>query len=132
MDQWDCRGAGEAELCKFERIAGGSVGPCEGESELAKGFAPVVERAARVGPIAVAVSAVHPRSAVDRNVHHRGIEFAFNAVDPKEQFHTIQLAKSGLTYAKARREQDMENLTNQFARLSINDVSVTDVFPLAR
>ena len=84
---------------------------------------------------------IHPRTAVDRNVHHRGIEFAFNAlyhpanynaVDPKEHFHTVQLAKSGLAYAKARREQDMENLTNQFARLSINDVSVTDVFPLTR
>ena len=84
---------------------------------------------------------IHPRSAVDRNVHHRGIEFAFNAtvhpardgaVDSTEQFQTIQLAKSGLAYAKARREQDIENLTNQFARLSINDVSVTDVFPLAR
>ena len=84
---------------------------------------------------------IHPRSAVYRNVHHRCIEFAFNAafhparddaVDPREQFHTIQLAKSGLAYAKARREQDIENLTNQFARLSINDVSVTDVFPLAR
>ena len=84
---------------------------------------------------------IHPRSAVDRNVHHRGIEFAFNAtvhpardgaVDSTEQFQTIQLAKSGLAYAKARREQDIENLTNQFARLSINDVSVTDVFPLQR
>ena len=86
---------------------------------------------------------IHPRSAVDRHVHHRGIEFAFNAVfhtavdnpkptDPKQHLETIRLAESGLAYAKARHEQDMENLTNQFARLSINDVSVTDVFPLAR
>ena len=59
-----------------------------------------------------------------------------NETHPKENFWTIQIARKAKAYAKAREEQELErdidDMTNQFARLSINDVSVTDVFPLAR
>ena len=84
-----------------------------------------------------------PRSDIDTKVHHRGRRFAHLAkhfpiyygaptFESEDQLEVIRLAKMGLSYYKARHEQDMENLTNQFAKLSINDVSVTDVFPLAR
>ena len=81
------------------------------------------------------------RTPEDRDVHHKGIDFAFNAVyhpaayagtHVLEQFWTIQLAKSGLAYSKARHERDVANLTRQFSRLSIHDVNTTNVFPIAR
>ena len=91
------------------------------------------------------------RSDLDTTVHRTGRVFAHQAkwfpstsygVPPfqsEDQLTAINLAKTGSRYYKLRREQqeqqheqNMEKLTNQFARLSINDVSVTDVFPLTR
>ena len=86
------------------------------------------------------------RSPVDDKVHRIGKDLYLdlsrrhpirvNETHPKENFWTIQIARKAKEYAKAREEQDLErsidDMTNQFARISINDVSVTDVFPLAR
>ena len=35
--------------------------------------------------------------------------------------HTIDLARDALTYQRLREEQDMEGLTNKFARISLDD-----------
>ena len=81
------------------------------------------------------------RTSEDRDVHHKGIDFAFrtayhpaayDGTNVLEQFWTIQLAKSGLAYSKARHERDIENLTRQFSRLSIQDADTSNVFPIAR
>ena len=86
------------------------------------------------------------RSPVDDKVHRIGKDLFLdlsrrhrihaNETHPKDIFFTIQTARKAKAYAKAREEQqlerDIEDMTNQFARLSINDVSVTDVFPLTR
>ena len=60
------------------------------------------------------------RSDIDTQVHHRGRRFAHLAknfpsdygaptFESEDQLQAIRLAKMGLSYYKARHEQDMEN-----------------------
>ncbi len=45
--------------------------------------------------------------------------------EAREQLHTIKTAKAGLKYAKAKRDvEEIDDLTRQFAALSLNDGSV--------
>ena len=46
---------------------------------------------------------------------------------PREQEHTVRFAKRGLAYSSARKEQqEMEDLTSKFSKLSLNDVPQHD------
>ena len=71
------------------------------------------------------------RSPVDDKVHQLGKDMYLdmvrrhpirqNETHPNETFLTIQMARKAKAYKKAREEQDLENMTKQFSRLSIQD-----------
>ena len=48
--------------------------------------------------------------------------------NPTEQLETIRLARSGLNFAKAKRDKkEIDDLTLKFSRLSLNDRNVMNV-----
>ena len=80
------------------------------------------------------------RSALDRKVHRRGAELTDSAVmhpvgsvhyptegaskekrDREFQSYTVNLARDALQYKRLRDEQEVEGLTNKFARMSLDD-----------
>ncbi len=81
------------------------------------------------------------RSPEERAQHDAGVNFrnylllhpawwmtAPNRDEAREQLHTIKTAKAGLKYAKAKRVvEEIDDLTRQFAALSLNDHKVMNV-----